>query len=455
MRRHSIIKKHFFTFVFSLTTYLVVTACLAAEVRELTLFESIELATESSLTLQMEKKKIRSAKLNNENVELSWYPDLLIGASYKYQDNNEGQEYGDLLPFLTLSQVVFNGQESYTKRFEAMNQIISGQEGQYKALNNLYAYTIQKYFSLIQAQTSMHLKESYLNQLEKDFTKLKGKAKTGLISQLELMKNESMLEMVRLETTEEQNRVSLTSFDLASHLNLDVDQRIRAIDSFVPTLESLDFKSYQDFAKTHHPILKLNEKIISEIPSFRKLANLTTWPSVTVSAYVGKGATEWDSESTYSAQVSLSKPLWDFGKSKRRKQILSIELNTMEDMIKKSETELFLHLKKRYVEVLQSGELLRRLTTFQKLADKLKRSTEKNYEMGLISYEELMQQKKKEVRRKIEYQAASNRYLAAEMLLKLNCGIFDSTLLLKEGIAWLEVPKGIDSQTDAQLKSKE
>lgn len=447
-------KKHLFITTVLFFTFLLAPLVFATEdedigVRELSLIESMELAVTNSSTLQIEAKKQKAANLNNKNVELSWVPDLLIGASYKYEEAGEN-EYGEILPFLTLSQVVFNNQESYTKKLEAMNRIISVQAAQIETLSELLGNTIQKYFSLIQTQTSVELMENYLEQIEKDFSKLKSKANKGLISQLEFMQSESMLEFVKIETAIERDKVGVSSFDLASHLNLDVDQELKAIDFIFPLLYTLDYDSCKEFARAHHPILKLNNRIVAKIPEFRRYIKLINWPSVSVSAYLGTGANEWDNESKYSASITLSKPLWDFGKTKRRQEVLSIELDTTEDTIKKSEKEFFLHLKKLYADVQNSGKLLRKLTAFQKLAEKLNSSTEKNYKMGRISYEELLQGKKKDIGRKIEYQAVSSRYFAALILLKLNCGVFDSELLLQKGPGWLEMARDTTSQETSQ-----
>lgn len=409
-----------------------------ADTLEVSLKKSMDLAVANSSQLQAEKTKEKAAALNSRNVELNWLPDLLVGATYKYEEG--GDDSGsNLSPFLTLSQVVYNNPRSYSERIEAMSKTVAVKTAQVEILSDLYTGIIEKYFSLIQAQSSAQLMAEYVKGLEEEFKRSAKMSQKGLISPLELMQNESFFEMAKIENDVEQDKVRLASFDLADQMGVDVEQMIRATDSFTPSFYSIDFEKCREYARTHHPMFQLNRIITDNLPEFRKKINLMSWPTLTVTGYLGSGANEWSSDSDYSVSVSLSKSLWDFGKTGRRKEILTIELNVMENDINRSEEKYFVQLKKLYSEYENSAKMLHKMTEYQALAEKLNAATEKNYRMGLISHQDLLKAKKKDIGRKVEYLSLSNRYLVSEMLLKLYCGVFDSELLLQHGSGWLEI----------------
>ncbi len=405
--------------------------------KELSLKKCMELAVLHSPALMAEKRNQEAAALNSKNVEWDWVPDLILGANYKYEEGGQDNN-GDIRPFLTLSQVVFNNPQSYTKKVEALNRTVSVHTARIKILSELYTNIIEKYFTLVQAQNSFQLLEEYLQKLEQDFEQSRSRARKGLISELELMQNESLLEMTRIEADLEKNKVQNASFELASLLNLDVDQTLIATDIFQPHFYEFEFAQARAYAKKHHPMFKLNRKITEKIPEFKRMIDLINWPSLTVSGSIGRGADDLESDSDYNVSVTLSKSLWDFGKTGRRQQMLAIELENRENDIRQSEKLYFIQLKKLYLELRNSRKLLKKMMNLRSLTDRLNTSAEKNYKMGLISYQDLLQAKKREMEKRAEYLAVSSRYLISEMLFKLNCGVFDPALLLNNGPAWLE-----------------
>jgi len=408
-------------------------------VKYLSLKESLLMAKETSITLAMEEKKLKAAKLNAKNVDLRWLPDLLIGASYKYEDK-EDYEFGEIVPFVTLSQVAFNDRASYTKKLSAMNKLVNAKIQRQTNLNELYSKTIKKYFSLLTAQDQAQLENYFFKQYEVILKTAESHAKDGLISKIELMQNESMLELAKIEKEAGENKVEYAEFELSSLLNQEKKATIRASHAITPVFYPISFDSCRQYAQKHHPILQLNNQILKKLPEYRRMAKLTRWPSISLSAYVGTGAMQWDNENRYGVTLTATQSLFDFGKTKRRLEILDLELETIENSINNSKTHFFSGLRMLHKEFLSSADTVQSLEKLNMISGKLSKAIKKNYQLGLISHKELLKSRKKEIKTKKKYKAAVARYLVAEMVLKINSGVSDIDIILQQGPGWLESP---------------
>lgn len=415
--------------------------------RVLTLAETLKLAQKNSLTLETEEKKLLAAKLNMKNVDLDLLPDLQVGAGYKYQEDSE-DSFGDINPFISLSQVVFNNSQSYSQKLEGTSRLFNSQVRLHLKRNELYSKVINGYFSLIQAQNRAGFEEHLVKQSNVDLKKAQLRAQDGLISQIELLQNESMMEMVKIERQAGLNKVELKAMELAALLNIGDDGSIQAEDTFSPVFYSIDFEQCKTFAEQNNPTLQLNNQLLAKVPEFRKLLPRLSWPSVSLSAYAGSGATQWDSDQRYGISITATKTLFDFGKTDRKKEMFSLQLDSMEKSIGDMNNKTISQIRRLHKEFTDAASIVQKLEKLHGPAEKISRAMQKNYDLGVISYETLLKTQKQTFERKNNYLAAVNRYLGAEMLLKLNCGVTDIKLLLKQDPNW------INTQTKGGNKEK-
>ncbi len=408
-------------------------------VKYLSLEESFRLARENSITLKMKDSRLLAAKLNTQNVELDWIPDLLVGAGYQYQENNQDRELGKLFPFISLSQIVLNDHASYKTKLDAMNRLMGAKVQREANLRELYTDIIKKYFALLDAQNQLQLEEQLLKQRLIDFNKTEKRSQEGMVSNFELMQNEAMVGLAEIEQEISRNRVEHLEFELIALLNPKTEIRVIASDKFTPSFYTISFDECKESAQKHHITLRLNDQILKELPEFRKLVRRVSWPSVSLSAYLGSGATQWDNEDRYGLFITATKPLYDFGKTKRKQQILDIELLTIEKSIMDFKRNFLLGLKFLHKKFINAGNMVQNLDKQNDLNDKLMKAVQKSYDMGIISFEELQKRMHRENERKKDYRDAVSRYLVAEMLLKLNSGVSDIDVLLKQGPEWIKL----------------
>jgi outer membrane protein TolC len=407
-------------------------------VKYLSLEESLRLARKNSINLQMEEKKLLAARLNTQNVDLEWIPDLIIGASYQYEEINQDNELGRILPFISLSQIVLNDYASYQTKLDAMNNLMAAKVQRETSLRQLYSDIIKKYFELYNGQNQLQLEEQFLKQRLTDFNKAEKRSQDGMISNIELMQNEAMFELAVIEQEVSRNRLEYLEYELISLLNLKTETRIIASDTFSPSFYAIRFAQCKKYAERANLILQLNNQVLKRLPEFRKLVQRTSWPTVSLSGFLGSGATPWDSENRYGLFITASKPLYDFGKTSRKQEILNLELDAIESSIIDFKRKFFLGLKLFFKEFVNAGKTVQQLQKQNELSDKLMKAVRKSYDMGIISHAEMQKRMNTEKERKKEYRAAFSRYLAAEMLLKLNCGVIDLDILLQQGPEWLE-----------------
>ena len=403
----------------------------------MSLGESLQIGRENSTTLRMEKNRLLAAKLNSKNVELDWIPDLLAGVSYKYTENNEDEQFGEIFPYLTLSEVTFNDRASYSKKLDAMNKLTSAKINQDVNLRQLYTEIINKYYALLLAQSRLQLDEHFLKQSQRLFQKARIQSQDGLISRMELLKAESGLEHAKMDYETSLNKVELMEFKFKSLIHLKTNKTVRVTGKIEPVFYPVSFEQCKRFAEKNHPVLKLNQRVLTKLPEYRELIDLTSWPTVSLSAYIGSGATAWDSENRYEFHVSVSKPLYDFGKTKRKKRIMALELDDIEEAVQQSNEDFFLGLEFLYKEFVNYGKALAKSHKLNELSEKLARAVEKSYELGAISYEELQKSRTRDKKRKKNYAVATGRYLVAEMVLKLRSGVSDIDTLLEKNSQWL------------------
>ena len=428
---------------FVVTSCLVVSAQASATgdspIRPLSLEKSLKLAKKNSIDLESEEKKLLAAKLNMKNVDLDLLPDLQVGAGYKFQENNEN-DLGDINPFISLSQVVFNSSQSYSKKLEGMSRLINSRIRLQLKQNELFSKVINAYFSLIHTENQARLSEHLVKQSRVDLKKAKLRAQDGSISKMEFLQNQSLLEMAQIERQGTQSRVELKAMELVALLNHDVADTgtIRTKDSLSPVFYSIDFEHCKTFAERHNPILRLNNELLGKVPEFRKLISRISWPSVTLSAYAGSGSTQWDSDQSYGVSVIATKTLFDFGKTDREKEMLSLDLDSMENSIRDMQNKTITQIRRLHKELTDAASIVQKLGKLNGPAEKISNAMQRNYDLGMISYEKLLKAQKQEIERKNNYLAAVNRYLGVEMLLKLNCGITDIELLLKQDPEWFK-----------------
>ncbi len=436
----------FFIVVFCIVAHTGDVKAADVPLRTLSLKESLQLAKKNSTSLQTEERKLLAAKLNMKNVDLDLVPDLLVGASYQYDESTE-DNLGDIKPFVTLSQVVFNSATSYSKQLEALSRLINSKIQLYSKQNELFSNVITNYFTLIQAQNKSQLENHFYKQSQVEFKKAQIRSQDGQISKMELLQNESMLSFAKIEQEAGQNRIEYKAMELSSLLNFQKETRVRAGDTFIPVFYSIDFDACKKYAKSNNPIIRLNDQLLKKVPEFRDLIPRLQWPTVSLSAYVGAGANQWESEQSYGISVTATKSLYDFGKTNRKQQILALELDSMENSIQQSRKKMFSHLKRLHKEFVDSGKIVQKLLKLNGTAEKLFKVLQKNYELGLISYETLLKGQKDEIVRRNNYLSAVHRYLAAEMLLKLSSGVSDIELLSKQDPDWFKTTPPDDATT--------
>lgn len=412
-------------------------------VKPLSLEECLKMASKNSITIQAEKNNFLAAKLNSKNVEMERLPDLMVGVSYRYEENNEDHQAGELFPYISLSQVVFNDEKSYTAKLDAVNKLVHAEEQLEGSQNKLYADVITKYFALLSTQNQLELEKQSFEQSQTDYTNAQIRSRDGLISKINLMKTESMFELAKVELDISQNQMEQAEFELSTLINIESKTIIRASDTYSPVLYNIPFNAYRQYAEKHNPVLNLNRRLLKELPKFRNQIKRTSWPTVSLSAYFGKGATQWDDENRYGLSINVSKPLYDFGKTKRRQQMLALELDSLEKTIIGTEQQFFSNLQLLHNKFTVAGTVIQKSQYRKELTGRLTRATEKSYEMGIISQEQLLKNRRIKKEREQDYMNVVNRYLAAEMLLKLNCGISEIQLLSQQGSDWLQATNSI------------
>ena len=118
--------------------------------------------------------------------------------------------------------------------------------------------------------------------------------------------------------------------------------------------------------------------------------------------------------------------------------MLSLDLDSMENSIRDMQNKTITQIRRLHKELTDAASIVQKLDKLNGPAEKISNAMQRNYDLGMISYEKLLKAQKQEIERKNNYLAAVNRYLGVEMLLKLNCGITDIELLLKQDPEWFK-----------------
>ncbi|MDN5304305.1 MAG: outer membrane protein [Fusobacteriaceae bacterium] len=341
---------------------------------EITLNDSINIATKNNLDIKSVKIDNENLKTNLEITENNKYGDVKYNASIS--KNEEKTSYSTSVSY---SQPIFTGGE-ITERINIANyNLEKGEITENSTISQIKTNVIAKYIEALNYKKKMDYYQNSLEELNNEYKKLKLKYENQKATKIELLQIESSIVSKESELINISNQYEIAIQNLKNLLNIENDFDVT---DFEIDINNLDYENdlnkivNADEIKTKDIELKIAESNL-------KIDKASYLPDVNLNlSYGGNGESISDSikDAEINIGLSISGTLFDFNETKNSINIAKKDIEKINIEKQKELNEIQLSLKTSYLNI----ERINKLIDSKEKEIELK---EKIFELNKIKYE--------------------------------------------------------------------
>ncbi len=396
--------------------------------KTVSLEECLQIAKEYSKELQNSTDEFNIAKLKVEDVKADYWPKVSVAADYEILHNKQTDKISpeEVKPYMELSQDIYNtSSQKFSKKWMSMIDLVTAELEIEKTKRNIYLSVAKKYYDLLLAQKYLKFEASMLEQSRRDLKKAESKYKDGLVSEFEVIQSKTNMGRSDLNYRAKQNALEYANMALVTTLGVPRDTSMSAVDVGFPKPYSIDWNQCQKLAIKYNPELTIQRKALEQIPKYQKLAKRIAWPTLTMKAFVGEGSPEADDKFNDDMGVTftISKTIFDSGITRRKIKTTEIKIKKEESLIRMYEQQYFNNLRLQLNKFINSKDEMFSFKKQSELVKKLSNFSHRSYELGVISYSELLKSQDLAKKTEYDYARAIAKYMMAEFTLKVTMGL--------------------------------
>lgn len=379
-----------------------------AEKFELTLADSVRIALEKNPNVLAMKKRIESAKSQEQEALSSFLPKLDLSAAKTVEEKLFTIEIPSFIPgqpptiarfdftkdyqyTIRMTQTIFTGGKLISSYNQAKLNFNLNKEIDNQTRQDLVLEVKKAYYGVLLSKETLKVSEDALSLAEKHLERTKKLVEVGIASRLDLLRAEVQIANLRPQVIRARNVVELTEEGLKTLLGLQPDDEIVLKESFEYKPLEIDEEKLLSLALEKRPEInqiKIQRRMAREI---LKLAWASYIPNV---AIVGdfnwradlfsfaKGAIE----NYYTVNLVLTLPLFDGFSREAKLSQSKAELERIEYILKGVEQGISLDVKNAILSLKEADESYESQKTNVTQAEEAVRVAELNYEEGLATY---------------------------------------------------------------------
>lgn len=395
-------------------------------------------AAKSTLALRQQ-----AASLNRENTAAARWPSLDLAVDYELGNQMRDEyEYGRIRPYFSLSQELFGRIDTlYEQQWSALTKSYEAEVGVYKNKRDLLGSTAKGFYTLLLATQQRQRAERTVARTLLDLQAAQAKNRDGLLSDIDLLQVEAAFggaEGGMLEAQQQEEQAALSLANLLGPVPAKSPKTIDRNDIVVYTVEAAQVIT---FAEKHNKELALAGEVVEQLPRFQSMVNKVNWPTVSMSAFIGEGG-NWnnsDEEDDFGIRLTVKQNIFDNGVLSRKGTIMTLEMRAMQQEFASQRHQYFQNLNMLVNQFHYAGKALGLAKKQTAQGDELARRIRRSYELGLLSYPQMLEQQETVTQQEAARDTAVVNYLMAELQLKLGAGLTDIAGLADHSANWLEI----------------
>ncbi|MBI9055444.1 MAG: TolC family protein [Bacteroidales bacterium] len=355
----------------------------------------------------------QSSELNTENLKTGWLPNAELNAQASYQSDAieiaisaMGNDFGfkgekdQYKASIDINQLIYDwGRIKSAKQVENVDLKVNQQNAQVE-LNKVKEQVNQFYFAILILQHNDELLGVMLNDLKTKEISVKSAVKNGVLlrSDLSTLKAEIIKVQQSIYEIQSQRVAAINILSEITGMNLSDESEFE-----IPEYE-IDYE-----ASLNRPESMLFEYQREKLDATSSLISKQNKPTAFAFSQLGYGkpglnmtSTEFDSY--YYVGVGLKWKFWDWSKTKREKQVLSLNKELISTQENSFNTQMSVALKnekskiKIYEDAIQSDQEI------IKLREEVSESARARLDNGVITSTDYITELSKETQAKINYE---------------------------------------------------
>jgi len=412
-------------------------------IRLISLEECLQIARENSVEIKSARANLRIAQLKNDDAKASFWPQIAASVDYLADDEQGvGFESDRFTPYISLSQTIVNSAENSVKIREAMVNLFTAELETEKTKRTLPFSVARNYFALLLAQKQLKLEASLLEQNRRYLREAETKYQVGLAANIGVIQAETNLGMAKQNLSAKDNTLEQAAMALAIVIGLPARTRLRAVDVDFPVFYTVTWTQCQKLATENNTELEIQEKALKEMQRYHKLAKRTRWPSLSLNAFVGEDPSDpYDRDVNLGVTCTISQNLFDSGITRRRIKASEIQIKKKEAVVKDFRQRFFGELRLLFNSFSNSKVELLNSKKQCDLASRLTNLSRRGYELGTISFKDMLDSQDMSKKAEVAYATAIAKYLMAEFKLKIKMGVYQIENALDQGEKRMHEPE--------------
>lgn len=379
-----------------------------AEKFELTLADSVRIALEKNPNILAMKKRIESAKSQEQEALSSFLPKLDLSAMKTVEEKLFTIEIPSFIPgqpptvarfdftkdyqyTIRMTQTIFTGGKLISSYNQAKLNLNLNEEIDNQTRQDLIFEVKKAYYGVLLSKEILKVSEDALSLAEKHLERTKKLVEAGIASRLDLLRAEVQVANLRPQVIRARNVAELTEEGLKTLLGLQPDDEIVLKEGFGYKPLEIDEEKLLSLALEKRPEInqiKIQRRMAREM---LKLAWASYIPNVAVVGdfnwradrfSFAKGALE----NYYTLNLVLTLPLFDGFSREAKLSQSKAELERIEYILKGAEQGISLDVKNAILSLKEAEESYESQKTNVTQAEEAVRVAELNYEEGLATY---------------------------------------------------------------------
>ena len=395
-------------------------------IKLVSLDECLQIARYNSVEIETARANLRIAELKQDDAKANAWPRVAASVDYVVDDEQGvSSESDQFRAYLSVTQKLFNSGENFDMMREAMINLVTTKLMAEQTKRTLSFSVAERYFALLLAKKRLKLESSLLEQSLRDLKETETKYHDGLAAEIDVIQNKANLGSAKLNLGAKQNALEHARMALAIAVGLPAATPLRAVDVDFPEFYTVDWNRCQELAMQNNTELEIQREALEEMGRYHKLAKRAGWGTVSLSAFVGQHAYDpYDEDANLGLTLTISKNIFDGGITRRRVKRSEIEIKKNEAVIKDFKQRFLSSLRLLFNKLNGSKEELLNAKNQCELSSRLSKLSRRSYELGAISFKDMLDSQDMAKKAEIDYASAIAQYQLTEFNLKVKMGAY-------------------------------